>query len=272
MRLDLWLVKHALARSRSQAQELIAQGFVELNDGQSVRKATKPSLPVTNAIQVRVLPNAFQEFVSRGGVKLQSAIEKTGIDVRGLTALDVGVSTGGFSDYLLQSGARRVVGVDVNVDQVDPKVRAHPPFVLGPPVNARQLPHAELLALNEEEPFDLIVVDVSFISLTLVLPQLPPLLGPQSEILALVKPQFEVGPRGLNSQGIVRDPGLHLAVERRVMEACRDHGLEPLDYFPCAIVGGDGNQELFLRLQALRSDEWEEVGLEPGNRLSPAPR
>jgi 23S rRNA (cytidine1920-2'-O)/16S rRNA (cytidine1409-2'-O)-methyltransferase len=206
-------------------------------------------LAVTSAIQVRVLPNAFQEFVSRGGVKLQSAIEKTGIEVQGISALDVGVSTGGFSDYLLQSDARRVVGVDVNVDQVDPKVRDHRRFVLGPPVNARQSPHAELLALNEGEPFDLIVVDVSFISLTLVLSQLPPLLGPRSEILALVKPQFEVGPRGLNNQGIVRNPGLHLAVERRVMEACLDHSLEAVDYFPCAIVGGDGNQEFFLRLQ-----------------------
>jgi len=166
--------------------------------------------------------------------------------VTDMHALDVGISTGGFTDCLLQAGATRVVGVDVGHGQLAARLQDDPRVLLREGINARQLDAAELLPLNDGQPFDLAVMDVSFISQTLVLPVLAPLLKPGGLLLSLVKPQFEVGREGISKGGIVRDPALYAGVQERVTATAREAGFTPLDWFDSPIAGGDGNREFFL--------------------------
>ncbi|MBA4743343.1 MAG: TlyA family RNA methyltransferase [Azoarcus sp.] len=244
-RADALLVERGLAASRSRAQAAIAAGRV-VADG---RPVTKPSQLLAPEAELSVATDETERFVSRGGLKLAGALAHTGLDATGRTCLDVGQSTGGFTDCLLQAGAARVVGIEVGHGQLDAKLSGDSRCVTLEGVNARELDTARL---GEHAPlggFDLIVCDASFISLTLLMPQWPALLARHGHILALVKPQFEVGRKGVGKGGIVRDAALHADVEARLRATASDCALAVCDWFDSPICGGDGNREFFLWMQ-----------------------
>ncbi|NJD24673.1 MAG: TlyA family RNA methyltransferase [Betaproteobacteria bacterium] len=243
-RADALLVARGLAPSRTAAQRLIEGGRVAWTGGQIAKPAQE--LPVDAALTVAA--DASDRYVSRGGLKLAGVLAATGIDPAGKACLDVGQSTGGFTDCLLQADARRVVGVDVGHDQLHPSLRGLPAVVALEGINARTLSAAALGDAMPEGGFDLIVADVSFISLTLILPQLPPLLAAGGDLLLLVKPQFEVGPGKLGKGGIVRDPALYAEVEHKLRGAAEACGLTLKGWLDSPITGGDGNHEFFIWL------------------------
>jgi 23S rRNA (cytidine1920-2'-O)/16S rRNA (cytidine1409-2'-O)-methyltransferase len=240
MRADQLLVERGLAASRSQAQRLIAAG-VRWFDGASWRPVAKNGDELPEAAQLEVLDAAESRYVSRGGLKLEGALRASGLDVRGLACLDVGQSTGGFTDCLLQHGAARVTGVDVGHSQLHDKLRRDPRVVAIEKLNAREL-SAEQVGAG----FDLVVGDLSFISLTLVLPALVPLLKAGGQLLMLVKPQFELQPAQIGKGGIVRDASLYVEVEQRLRDCCASLGLQVLGWHDSPITGGDGNREFFI--------------------------
>ncbi|MCD5361963.1 TlyA family RNA methyltransferase [Chromobacterium aquaticum] len=241
-RVDVLLVELGLAVSRTAAQNLIAAGRVRC-DGAPVSKPSQKCAPDS---RFDITADPADRFVSRGGLKMLGALEVSGFNPRGALALDVGQSTGGFSDCLLQQGAQRVVGVDVGHDQLHARLRADERIRYFEGVNARALDHAALLAANDGLPFDLMVCDVSFISLTLVLPSALPLIRPGGHLLSLVKPQFEVGREGLAKGGIVRDESLYPRVQDKIRQAVGEQGFEVLKWFDSPITGGDGNREFFV--------------------------
>ncbi|MDR7379036.1 23S rRNA (cytidine1920-2'-O)/16S rRNA (cytidine1409-2'-O)-methyltransferase [Rhodoferax ferrireducens] len=332
MRADQLLVERGLAASRSQAVRLITGGM-RWFDGIKWRDVAKNKDDIPTDAKIELLDDAEARYVSRGGLKLEAALKHLGLDVTDCKVLDVGQSTGGFTDCLLQAGAAQVTGVDVGHGQLHPKLRSdlrvlcveglnarsltpeslqeacemvlsehwEPPAVDDPEpeapyswmrgggevtdyddsddaddaeveahiaqatgkVNARPLeadPAAEGAAVhqrpNRRKPgldgvdtdpeFDLVTGDVSFISLTLILPALVPLLNPDSRLLMLVKPQFELQPGQVGKGGIVRDEALYGVVEARLRQCCAELGLEVLDWFDSAVVGGDGNREYFI--------------------------
>jgi len=240
MRADQLLVERGLAASRSQAQRLIAAG-VQWFDGAAWKRVAKNGDELPEAAPVELLDAAEARYVSRGGLKLEGALRAAGIDVRGWNCLDVGQSTGGFTDCLLQHGAARVTGVDVGHGQLHGKLRQDPRVVAIEKLNAR-----ELAAQQVGGPFDLVTGDLSFISLTLVLPALAPLVKPGGHLLMLAKPQFELQPGQVGKGGIVRDPALHQLVEQRLRDACAALGLAVAGWTDSPIAGGDGNREFFL--------------------------
>lgn len=242
MRLDALLVERGLAPSRMAAQRLIEAGRVSL-DGSPL---SKPSQVLANEAGLVVAPADSAEYVSRGGFKLAGALQLTGIDPRGCDCLDIGQSTGGFTDCLLQHGAARVVGIDVGHGQLHPKLAADPRVESHEGVNARQLTESALAGRPNERQFDLIVADVSFISLTLILPQLPSLLTKLGDLLLLVKPQFEVGPENIGKGGIVTDASLYAGVKDKLAACCAVHHLAVVAWFDSPITGTDGNREFFL--------------------------
>ncbi len=247
-RIDRLLVELGLAESRNQAQELIASGRVFVNRGGKSLPVAKPSAVFDDAevMEFEVRPAQGPEFVSRGGIKLRGALDLTGLDPSGFLVLDVGVSTGGFTDCVLQAGAERVIGLDVGHGQLSPKLARDPRVTLLEGVNARDLSNAELLKFTEGRKFDLILVDVSFISLRLVLPEILHYLRDRHRLLALVKPQFEVGQAGLGKNGIVKDPSLFESVRASTLGLCAELGLTVEDYFASPIEGSDGNKEFFI--------------------------
>jgi 23S rRNA (cytidine1920-2'-O)/16S rRNA (cytidine1409-2'-O)-methyltransferase len=245
LRVDQLLVERGLAASRTAAQRLIEAGRVAC----AGKPVAKPSLELSADAELSVADDDLDRYVSRGGLKLAGALAHTGLDVAGRHCLDVGQSTGGFTDCLLQAGAASVFGLDVGHDQLSPKLRADPRVTCREGVNAR-VPVAELAGRR----FELIVADLSFISLTLVLPQLPQLLATNSDMLLLVKPQFEVGPEHVGKAGIVRDAGLYAQVEDKIRQAAAAAGLRVRDYFPSPIAGGDGNREFFAWMSHERKD------------------
>ena len=230
VRLDMLLVERGLAESRERAQALILAGEVSVAD----RPATKPGqlVPADAAISVRQpLP-----YVSRGGLKLERALDAFGLDVTGLVVLDVGASTGGFTDCLLKRGARRVYAVDVGFGQLDWRLRRDPRVVVMEKTNVR---HLEALP---EAP-DAAVADVSFISLTLALAPVVALLKPSGWIVALIKPQFEAGKEQVSRGGVVRDPAVHRVVLLKVLEWGASAGLFARGAVPSPIKGPAGNVE-----------------------------
>jgi len=233
-RIDRLLVERGLAPTREKAQALIMAGAV-LVDG---RKAAKPGQPVEAGSRLEVL--AQPPFVSRGGLKLDAAIVHFGIRVAGRVCLDIGASTGGFTDCLLQRGAARVHAVDVGAGQLDWKIRTDARVVVSEKLNARYLRPEDI-----GEPIELAVCDVSFISVTLILPAVTPLLQPSGEMVILVKPQFEAGKGQVGKGGIVRDPELHQAACRRVDDAVRQLGFETA-VMESPILGAEGNREFLL--------------------------
>ena len=233
-RLDVLLVERGLVESREKARALIMAGQV-LIDG---RRAGKAGHTIPRESRVELLDRL--PYVSRAGKKLEAALDKFAIDVAGRTCLDVGASTGGFTDCLLQRGARRVFAVDVGSGQLDWKLRNDPRVVVREGINARYLKPEDI-----GEPVDLAACDVSFISVTLILPPLTAVLREQGEMVILVKPQFEVGRGQVGKGGIVRDPALHEAACRRVEEAVRVLGFR-FDRMESPVAGAEGNREFLL--------------------------
>ena len=244
MRLDSLLTQKGLAPSRTAAQRMIQAGRVLL-DG---NPALKAALEVTADARVEVVADADDRFVSRGGLKLAGALAATGLPVVGKTCLDIGQSTGGFTDCLLQAGARHVVGVDVGHGQLHPRLADDPRVRALEGINCRTLSAAVLGPAFPASGFDLIVGDLSFISLTLILPNLPALLADGGHLLLLVKPQFEVGAGKVGKGGIVRDAALYGDVERKLRQCARDNGLVVRGWLDSPITGGDGNREFFIWL------------------------
>lgn len=245
MRADQLLVERGLAATRSQAQRLIASG-VRWHDGRGWHAVAKNGDDLPAGAQVQLEDTAETRYVSRGGLKLEGALRQAALEVAGLRCLDVGQSTGGFTDCLLQHGAAQVVGVDVGHGQLHPRVRGDHRVAVLEKLNARTLDHKVLRAANVQADFDVAVGDLSFISLALVIPALAPLLTRGAALLLLVKPQFELQPGQLGKGGIVRDAALYPIVEQRIREACTSAGLQVRDWFDSPIRGGDGNREFFV--------------------------
>ncbi len=239
------LVQRGLAPSRALAQRLIAGGHVYVLSGATRTGVSKPSFALEDDAKLEVAANPLNRFVSRGGLKLEGAMAQLGLSPAGLRCLDIGQSTGGFTDCLLQQGAASVVGVDVGHEQLHAQLRDDPRVVCVEGVNARDADSLRA-AVAAFQPFDLIVADVSFISLTKVIDSWPSLLSPTGEVLSLVKPQFEVGSDKIGRGGIVRDISLYRSVERVVREAFVARGFEVLHYIESVITGGDGNREFFI--------------------------
>ncbi|MCU0255748.1 MAG: TlyA family RNA methyltransferase [Vicinamibacterales bacterium] len=238
-RLDARLVNEGLAASRERARALILAGRVRVA-GEVISKAGA-SVPESTAVEI-IEPDF--PWVGRGGVKLAHALEAFGIDVDGREALDIGASTGGFTDVLLQRGARRVVALDVGHGQLDWRLREDPRVVVLERRNARHLEPAWLPA-----PVGIVTIDVSFISLRLVLPALPPVLAPGADIVALVKPQFEAGREEVGKGGLVTDPAVHDAVLARVTGSAASCGLARVAMTPSPITGAAGNREFLVHLK-----------------------
>jgi 23S rRNA (cytidine1920-2'-O)/16S rRNA (cytidine1409-2'-O)-methyltransferase len=235
-RLDLLLVARGLAPSREKAQAMILAGLVAV-DG---RRAQKAGEAVAEDAELTVA-GPPHPYVSRGGLKLAAALDHFGLDPRGRVCLDVGASTGGFTDCLLQRGAARVYAVDVGYGQLDAKLRSDPRVVVRERVNARALSRAEV-----PEPVDLAAVDVSFISLRLVLPAIVRLLAPGAGLVALVKPQFEAGRGEVPRGGVVKSEATRRRVVSEIETAGRELGLEVLGTIASPIRGARGNEEFLL--------------------------
>jgi len=238
-RLDIVLVDRGLAPSRERARALILAGQVTV-DGQVVSKA---GAPVAAEAQVELI-TPDHPYVGRGGVKLAHALDVFSIDPGGRRALDVGASTGGFTDVLLRRGAASVIALDVGRGQLDWRLRTDARVIVREGVNARALsaedvPHA----------VGVVTIDVAFISLRLILPALPPFLEPGADVVALVKPQFEAGRDEVGRHGIVTDPLVHEAVLARVTEAAITAGFSRVAMTPSPITGATGNREFFLHLR-----------------------
>ena len=249
MRADQLLVERGLAASRSQAQRLIAAGLSWRLGAGPWKAVAKNGDLVPELAELRLADAAESRYVSRGGLKLEGALARTGQPVVGRRCLDVGQSTGGFTDCLLQQGAAQVVGVDVGHGQLNPRLRADARVLCVEKLNARELTPEALVAAGGEAaapPFDLIVGDLSFISQTLVWPALAPLLAPGAHLLLLVKPQFELQPEQIGKGGLVRDAASYAKVETRLRAAAAELGWRVLDYFESPITGGDGNREFFV--------------------------
>ncbi|MGE5209270.1 MAG: TlyA family RNA methyltransferase [Alphaproteobacteria bacterium] len=234
LRLDLLLVGKGLFSSREQARRAILAGEVSVG----TRTAAKPSELLNK--EAPIVVKAARQYVGRGALKLGPALDHFSIEARGKTALDIGASTGGFTDCLLQRGAEKVYAVDVGYGQLDWKLRSDRRVIVLEKVNARFLTSEQV-----PELVDICVIDVSFISLTLILPNALALLKPAGVILALIKPQFELQRSEVGKGGIVRDPGLHRKAQRKIVAFVNDLGHVVPGIAPAAIKGADGNQEFF---------------------------
>ncbi len=299
MRADLFLVEHGHATTRSQAQRLIAAGVQwRVDEAVAWKKVAKNGDEIPSNAELQVLDTTEAKYISRGGLKLEGALKSTGLSVSGLRCLDIGQSTGGFTDCLLQHGAVQVVGVDVGHGQLHDTLRSDERVVCIEGVNARSLSADELVehhrrallgetdegeaqygnyAFSDDEDdyededgqdddagddaedgaatdgfnpvFDFLTGDLSFISLTLVLPAVVRLLKPHGHLLMLVKPQFELQPGQIGKGGIVRDPAHFEFVEKRLRDACAALGLDVKAWLESPIAGGDGNREFFIHAQ-----------------------
>ena len=272
MRADLFLVEHGFATTRSQAQRLIGSGVqwrVVVDEAEVAapwKRVAKNGDEIPDAAEVEVLDNTEAKYISRGGLKLEGALKASGVDVSGLRCLDVGQSTGGFTDCLLQHGVAQVVGVDVGHGQLHASMRDDGRVVCLEGINARSLTATDLVAAcaremgttdefdTENEPeidpvFDFLTGDLSFISLTLVLPAVVRLLKADGHLLMLVKPQFELQPGQIGKGGIVRDAAHFEFVEQRLRDCCTELGVKVLGWMASSIEGGDGNREFFIHGQ-----------------------
>ncbi|MBK9234932.1 MAG: TlyA family RNA methyltransferase [Rhodoferax sp.] len=271
MRADQLLLQRGLASSRSQAQRLIGAGVQwrehTAQSTSAYRRIVKNSDEVPDDAQIELLDSSEARYVSRGGLKLEGALRHSGLLVTGKTCLDLGQSTGGFTDCLLQQGAARVVGVDVGSGQLHPQLRQDARVLALEGVNARYLEAENFIATGadglscvgnaddsvidaevraSEVSFDLIVGDLAFISQTLVMPACVPFLRSGGAVLMLVKPQFELQPGQVGKGGIVRDESLYADVEQRIRGCYAELGLIVRGWYESPILGGDGNREFFV--------------------------
>lgn len=247
MRLDLFLVDGAYAESRQKAQRLIKSGCVSV-DG---KKVTKPSEDIDpdKEHSVDIIKTADERYVSRGGLKLEGALNAFNVSPEGLICVDIGASTGGFTDCLLQNGAKRVYAFDSGSSQLHPKLKSDERVISREGFNARYITPEDV-----GEAVELTVMDVSFISQTMLIPALSRLLKPNGIFITLVKPQFEAGRGALGKNGIVKRREDKLLAVMRVLDCAYDNGLSFGGLIPSPIKGGDGNEE-FLALFALRTDK-----------------
>jgi 23S rRNA (cytidine1920-2'-O)/16S rRNA (cytidine1409-2'-O)-methyltransferase len=253
-RLDKRLVALGLVETRQKAQALILAGQVLVNN----QRVDKPGTAVALDAEIRI--KQALPYVSRGGVKLAKALDDFGIAVTGKVAMDLGASTGGFTDCLLQRGARKIYAIDVGAGQLDWKLRTDVRVVSMEGVNARYL-SPDLIS----DAVDMVTIDVSFISLALVLPAVAEFLRVRgaalSDVVALVKPQFEVGKGEVGKGGIVRDPAKHLKVIEHVTSAAADLGFEVMRIIESPILGAEGNKEFLAHLRWTKNEEQKRIGL-----------
>lgn len=261
MRIDQLLVERGLAASRSQAQRLIAAGVqwrtppgalptavVEaVKSSVDWRTINKNKDEVPSDADIVLLDDSESKYVSRGGLKLEGALLSSGLSVAGLRCMDVGQSTGGFTECLLLNGAAEVVGIDVGHGQVHPRVRDDKRVICIEGVNARELMPDDERIPDAEVGFDVLVGDVSFISLTMVLPGVVPFLNPGGQLLMLVKPQFELQPENIGKNGLVKDPAMYPVIEKRIRKSLSELGLKVTGWYDSTIDGGDGNREFFVQ-------------------------
>lgn len=240
MRLDLFLVQHKKIESRTKAQDLIAQGLVLLKN----KILNKPSFEVTEEMfsEITIADNNLGQYVSRAGFKLVGALDFIHQDVTGLEILDVGQSTGGFTDALLQRHAKHVTGLDVGSVQLHEKIKSDSRVTYFENLNVKDIAGHALA----NQQFDGIVCDVSFISLTKVVSYLQPLLKTKGFFLFLVKPQFECGPQALDKNGIVSDAKVYKTIQTNITSLCEDLFQCECKYFESSITGKDGNKEFFI--------------------------
>ncbi|NBI09372.1 TlyA family RNA methyltransferase [Colidextribacter sp. OB.20] len=247
-RLDLALVERGLAESRQKAQALIMAGEVYVNE----QKQLKAGSPVEEGDALEVRSKKPLRYVSRGGLKLEKAMALWPIDLKDRVCADIGASTGGFTDCMLQNGARLVYAVDVGYNQLDWRLRTHPQVVCMERTNARYLTREQI-----PEPLDFFSVDVSFISLSLILPALRPLIREGGQAVCLVKPQFEAGKDKVGKKGVVRDPATHLEVLERFLTHAAQAGFSVKDITFSPIKGPEGNIEYLGHLQAGAGPAWQ---------------
>jgi 23S rRNA (cytidine1920-2'-O)/16S rRNA (cytidine1409-2'-O)-methyltransferase len=246
MRADQLLLDRGLASSRSQAQRLITSGVEWRLGTKPWQRVSKNGDELPLPCEVRLLDTAEARYVSRGGLKLEGALQSSGLTAQGLRCLDVGQSTGGFTDCLLQQGAAQVVGLDVGHGQLHSRLRDDTRVLCVERINARELEANDARVPGLALGFDLVVGDLSFISLTLVLPALLPFLKKGGALLMLVKPQFELQPSDIGKGGLVKDEASYVHVEARLRKACAALKLDVFGYWPSAIAGGDGNKEFWI--------------------------
>jgi 23S rRNA (cytidine1920-2'-O)/16S rRNA (cytidine1409-2'-O)-methyltransferase len=264
-RLDLALVARGLARSRSAAQSAVAAGRVTV-DG---RPAKRVSQRIGDDAVLEV--DRGSGWVGRGAGKLDAALDAFGVAVAGRSALDLGASTGGFTQVLLERGARVVVALDVGHDQLAPELRTDPRVVVVEGENARTLTAERLAALSgSTEPPGVVVADLSFISLTLVLPAIAAVSGPTTDVICLIKPQFEVG-RGSVRGGLVRDAAERERAVRAVLDTASAAGLGTLGLMPSPVVGTHGNREALVHLHPARGSDPTEWAASIGRAVRPGP-
>ena len=237
-RIDITLVKNGLVRSRNVAVELIKSGFIFVN-GKVVKKPSE-EFGVDIKIEVKNQPR----FVSRAGEKLEKAIIEFNFDLKDKIVLDIGSSTGGFTDCVLQNGAEKVFAVDVGTNQLVKEIRENPKVISLEKTDIRKLEQ-----LPENTSVDIAVIDVSFISLTLVLPHIKKFLKPDAKIITLVKPQFELSPADINKSGIVRTPELQIQALQKIISWCPQNGFQILAQTDSPILGNEGNKEYLLYIK-----------------------
>ena len=245
VRVDQLLVARALVRSRTRAQRLIRHGRVQLIVQGQPRTLTRPGEKLPEESEFHIIEDPEERYVSRAGLKLEALLAATGMTPEGLTLLDVGQSTGGFTDCLLQHGAARVIGIEVGHDQLEALLRDDHRVHCLEGVNARHLPVEQIMALAPDGLAGA-VMDVSFISQTLILPELARLLPAGAHLLSLVKPQFELSPEQIGSGGIVRDARHYAQVEARLRQCCQQTGFTLHYWGDSPITGGDGNREFVM--------------------------
>jgi 23S rRNA (cytidine1920-2'-O)/16S rRNA (cytidine1409-2'-O)-methyltransferase len=239
-RIDKLLVDRGLAESRTKAQAMVMAGVVLVNE----QRVNKPAAGFAGDAMIRIKggDDAISRYVGRGGLKLEAALREFETDVHDLVCLDVGASTGGFTDCLLQHGACRIIALDVGHNQIDWRLRIDPRVEVREGVNARYLRREDF-----DQQFELVVMDVSFISATRVMPAILPLLAETGHLITLIKPQFEVGRGEVGSGGIVRDPDKHARVIEQVNRSASELGLQVRKVIESPIRGAGGNIE-FLAL------------------------
>lgn len=272
-RLDKLLTERNLCRSRAQAQQLISEGLVAVKQGDQWSFISKANSLVQRDVAIKISDHPLQHYVSRAALKLKGAITRHPVNLAGYRALDIGQSTGGFTQVLLESGVATVVGIEVGHGQLAPQFRDHPKVICYEGCNARHL--TSILAekrstkvkpdlkttvgsqAKQDQPnhhFDVAVMDVSFISQTLIIPELKNVLRSGSIIFSLVKPQFEARPGSRKKGGIIRDETIWFEVENKIKRCFEENHFTVHDYFPSSMTGSDGNREYFLFAQLSGSE------------------
>ncbi len=243
MRLDQFLVQHKNIESRTKAQDLISNNNITVN-GQMINKS---SFKVSDSDIIEIQNTEILKYVSRAGLKLEGAIQKVNLDLENKTVLDIGQSTGGFTDCCLQSGASQIIGFDVGEGQLHPKIQGDSKAVYFEKLNVKNLSdHSGFAKAVPPHGFDVLVCDVSFISLQHVVPNVCKYLKSGGDYLFLVKPQFECGPENLDKNGIVKNKKIYLHIESKIKQLFEFHFGSVLNYFESNILGKEGNLEFFI--------------------------